>query len=308
MQRLSHCPLCQTPILRTTPAPVAAFLREHAQLDAPVLGGLFDCDGCGFRGFVDRYEPREIEEIYRDYRGPKYFARRHHHEPWYTRARNDAIGGPLEVRRRRERLSRFLVAQRVAPPLRTALDWGGDRGQFIPELFEERHVFEISGVEPVPGVRRVDREELHRRRYDLVILAHVLEHASQPVELLREVSLVPARYLYVEVPFEPFHLTRFHRAAPYQRWVNAVAGTRLAPWLILATLASRVGLGWVPPFGLIHQHEHLNFFDQRTLARCLRAAGCDPIAEVAYPSREGSRTIEALGVLGRFPKERTEGR
>ncbi len=301
MQRLSLCPLCKTPIQGTVPVVLAAFLREHAVIDAPDLGGLFDCGGCGFRGFVDRYEPSEIERIYRDYRGPRYFAARHHHEPWYTRGKNDSIGGTHEIVRRRERLSRFLSAQSCSPPLHTVLDWGGDRGQFMPELFEERHVFDISGVEPVKGVRRVEREELTHLSYDLVILAHVLEHASQPLLLLREVLTVPARFLYVEVPFEPFRLMGLHHAPLYASWVRAVAGTRLAPWFIFLTLAARYGFGWVPPFGLIHQHEHLNFFDQRTLATCLGAVGCQVIAEVAYPLRGDSRKIEALGVLARLP-------
>jgi SAM-dependent methyltransferase len=62
------------------------------------------------------------------------------------------------------------------------------RGRFIPR---------VQGLEPFDGLTIPTRD----RSFDLGILSHVLEHAPDPVALLRETSRV-ARAVIVEVPLE----------------------------------------------------------------------------------------------------------
>jgi hypothetical protein len=255
-----------------------------------------DC-ACGFRCFVDRYDEAETAALYAGYRDATYFRQRHRHEPWYTQAVNDSLGGPEEVARRNARLSDFLFSCGILPGARRVLDWGGDRGQFIPNDFVERYVYDISGATPVAEVVAVSNARLSNEQYDVVLLAHVLEHAADPIALLREVLRVKATHLYVEVPFEPIRLRPSFNGPTYARWVSKIAESRLYPIVAFLSTASRVTLGVLPPFGVLQQHEHLSFFAEATLIRMLQRVGCSVIATVNYRRNGRSGPIESIGVV-----------
>ena len=303
MRRLSQCPCCDSPIENTIPVVLAPFLRERALKSSGPTGALAICTRCGFRCFVDRYEPDEIAAIYSGYRDTEYFEQRHRHEPWYTRAINDGIGGPDEVSRRNRRLRDFLLSRGILPGARSVLDWGGDQGQFIPEDFAERYVYDISGIATVPGVTAVSSNQLCDRRYDLVLLAHVLEHASDPVALLQEVLEVKAGYLYVEVPYEPVSLRSSFANTSYSKWVTKVATSSMYRPVTLASLASRRLLAKLPPLGVIQQHEHLNFFDETNLVRLIERVGCRVVGTVAFRKKGASGPVEAIGALAERPSD-----
>jgi SAM-dependent methyltransferase len=86
------------------------------------------------------------------------------------------------------------------------LDWGGDTGDNTPFLKSAAaiDIFDISDQPVVAGARRVSREDLQGRAYDLVVLSHVLEHVPQPADLVRDAAqaLGAGGVLYVEVPYE----------------------------------------------------------------------------------------------------------
>jgi hypothetical protein len=264
---------------------------------ATLTGRLSDCPECGFRAYVDRYDATEIAAIYSGYRDESYFRQRHRHEPWYTKSFNAAIGGPEEVLRRNQRLEQFLFRSGILPVSTSVLDWGGDRGQFIPASFRERFVYDISGIEPMADVVSIEASQLQTRPYDLVLLAHVLEHASNPVDLLREVLRVRTARLYVEVPFEPVQLLGAHTSPRYERWVKMAAASRIFPLLAFASVATKSMLRRLPPFGVLQQHEHLNFFTESTLGRMLQRVGCRVVESVNYRKYGDRGPIESIGVL-----------
>ncbi len=144
----------------------------------------------------------EIARLYAGYRGDEYYKARHACEPWYTRAANDGIGGdPHEIASRKQNLTAVLGDH--AKSITTVLDYGGDRGQMIPDtLGRERFVYEISDAPAVDGVQRIT--QLDGRKFDFVMLAHVLEHCSQPKDMLNTLKplLHERSLLYLEVPFE----------------------------------------------------------------------------------------------------------
>lgn len=307
MLRLTNCPSCAAAIQRTVPVVLAPFVRERIHVADPHVGLLSDCSVCGFRFFVDRYDPAETRALYRDYRGQEYLRQRHQHEFWYTRAFNDAMIGPAEIARRNLRLSKFLGDTGVLPGARSALDWGGDRGQFIPDAFAERFVYDVSGVQPFPGVTSLSLEEAGRRAYDLITLSHVLEHASDPVSLLRDVTTIASSHLYVEVPCEPWKMPRFHYSSEiYGEWVRASARSRWYPLLAFVSTAARVRLRCLPPFGVLQQHEHLNYFDSTSLVRVVERAGCRVLRTVSFRRHGDHGPVEALGVLA-VPPALTNG-
>jgi SAM-dependent methyltransferase len=279
--RAEECPACTSTAWRAYPAVVAPFVAEYAlgvTGPAPPTQ-LLECRDCGLVFFEDRYTETEIAKLYDGYRGERYFEARHRHEPWYTRGANAAIGDDAE---RRSVIERF--AKRRVAHVGDLLDYGGDRGQYIPQgLADRRFVYEISGVEPVAGVSAIAEEkELEGRTFDLVLLCHVLEHASSPRELLARVARSLREkdgVLYIEVPFERPSL-RF-LGAPGSAYSRLLAMLRrVGPALKLVDFYStlfRVKLGFVPPLGLMKLHEHVNFFDERSLRAVIEAAGLEPV-------------------------------
>ena len=122
------------------------------------------------------------------------------------------------------------------------LDFGGDRGQYIPRRpGGPGFVHEISGVPSVPGVELLATEkELEGRSFDLVLLCHVLEHASEPRRLVERIAkLLRDRdsLLYVEVPFERPSLRLLGRGKISSGWLGAIR--RVRPALLAADLLDR---------------------------------------------------------------------
>lgn len=159
----------------------------------------------------------------------------------------------------------------------SVLDYGGDRGQFIPEgVGTERFVYEVSKAEPAEGVTRLVSVE--GRQFDFVMLAHVLEHCSEPKQILQELKRLghDKSLFYFEVPYERPSLDWAGRGRWQERYLEALL--RAEPLLQLVDLystAARVKLDTVPPLGLQKCSEHLNFFNERSLQALLDSAGFD---------------------------------
>lgn len=285
--RTHACPACGASGWTTYPALVAPFVAEHAlqgtSRSAIPATRLAECNECGLRFFEDRLTDSEVARLYDGYRGDRYYETRHRHEPWYTRAANDGIGDDLE---RRKTIERFL--RRKVTHVGAILDFGGDRGQYIPQgIADENFVHDISGVAPEPGVMALATEkELEGRSFDLVLLCHVLEHASEPRALLEKIApLLRDRdsYLYVEVPYERAKLSFVGRGNGYARWLETLAKVRPALTAIdFYSTVFRRKLDVVPPLGLLKLHEHINYFAEDSLRAVLEAAGY----EVAVVDRE----------------------
>lgn len=103
------------------------------------------------------------------------------------------------------------IIQKYVPQdsISNILDYGGDSGQYIPDIFNSKHryVYEISDVDPVEGVTRIDNfEDLKDINWDLIMCCHVLEHVSDPKKILDQIfTFLPVNgYLYIEVPYEDY--------------------------------------------------------------------------------------------------------
>jgi hypothetical protein len=292
--RVSSCPSCASTAWKAYPAVVAPFVAEYA-LDAagaPPPTRLIECRDCGLRFFEDRLSDAEIAKLYDGYRGDRYYRIRHRCEPWYTRAMNDGHGDDLA---RRATIERFVT--REVKHVGDLLDFGGDRGQYIPEgLADRSFVHEISGVEPVPGVSLLATEkDLEGRHFDLVLLCHVLEHASEPKGLVARIArLLRNRdsLLYVEVPFERPNLRFFGNGAISSGWLTTLRHVRPALLAVdLVSTAFRHKLDIVPPLGVVKLHEHVNFFDERSLRALLEAAGMEAVAVARETSGTGGTPV-----------------
>lgn len=88
--------------------------------------------------------------------------------------------------------------------IESVLDVGGDRGQFIP-LGSKRIVLDVSDRQLAPGVQRVSQVD-DLNHWDLVISAHLLEHVTNPVSVVK--TYANADYVYLEVPAGVPSITR----------------------------------------------------------------------------------------------------
>ena len=278
MYFIDACPCCTSTQLQRWPAIVAPFIAHYACGEEPQACSLCECLKCTFRFFNSRLTNSEIGTLYAGYRGPAYFESRHRHEFWYSAAVNEGIGNDAaEIASRKENLARLLSGR--SGFIRSVLDYGGDRGQFIPDhLGTERHVFEISDATPVPGVSRIDSVE--EKQFDFVMLAHVLEHCSDPLKVANELKQFAndQTIYYFEVPYERPSLRFAPRGRLQRLYRNALlhSGPLLTAVDFYSTVC-RVKFNYNLPFGLHKCSEHLNFFNEQSLRVLLERAGYEII-------------------------------
>ncbi len=142
--------------------------------------------------------------------------------------------------------------------INTVLDYGGDKGQFIPATFgKERFVFELSDAQPVEGVTRIASEaELDGRRFDLTLLLGVLEHCSEPLSVLQKVQALtrgPNSHIVIGVPYEWYSLASVGTGTLYSWYLDALL--KSGPLMKLVDFYStvvRVRSYRIPPFGIVN--------------------------------------------------------
>jgi SAM-dependent methyltransferase len=221
--RAVRCLGCDAPDLTQRAAITAPFVAARVFQRPPSVCKLAQCARCGLIFFEDRYEPAEAARLYADYRSETYYQERHHWEPWYSRSFNAGLGGAAEMHCRREIYANTMRRYAQDAAVETVLDYGGDRGQLMLGG-PGRHysVFDISGVEPEPGVTGLSATSLSDQKFDLVLLCEVLEHVSEPMQVLRDVlnHLKPGGFLYITVPNREFPFTDIPAGAWYQSYLK----------------------------------------------------------------------------------------
>ena len=302
MESSDTCPGCGSRAPLAARSVIAPFVAEL--IDTPIgqSTGYRECEQCGLAFFDGRYTESEVSGLYAGYRDPDYVRVRRAWEPWYRDSVNDAFapGSPaVEVRVRFE--SDVLIRAGVDTELRCAVDFGGDQGQFFPNVpIGRRLVIDISDKPLVAGVERFPALSALPEEPDLIVAAHILEHLSDPRALLREIRgcLSPDGFLYVEVPMDMPRVRGWHRSPQYARWVAFVSRRRwtFIPCDCISGVARQ--LGWhVPRLGTVKQSEHINYFTPASLRSLLERTGFDIRAEKAEPdARVGPLRLGRLGM------------
>ena len=298
-----ECPACDTPAPLTSLAVIAPFVAEIVGLSRRQRVGYRECAQCGLTFFDHRYSDAEVERLYGGYRSSEYVRIRRSWEPWYRDSVNDAYlpGSEAVTGRVTFEQDVLLAGGGLDRPLECAVDFGGDQGQFFPDIpIRRRVVVDLSDKPLMPGVERVASLDELSESPDLIVIAHVLEHVSNPRELLLQLhrALAPSGFLYVEVPLDRPRVRRWHSSRAYGAWLDAVSRRR---WSFLpCDFASGVAkqLGWkIPRLGVLKESEHVNFFDARSLTSLLESAGFEVKATKAEPSaRTGHLRLGRLGI------------
>lgn len=181
---------------------LTAFVQPFVSRINPIVAAieLQSCLSCSFIQTKVAFTEEGIGRLYSDYRSDSYNAERCRYEPSYA-AVATKVGqyrkGDLD---RIGALTQW-VDSKVEVRGKSMLDYGGADGQFLPALEGDKYVFEISSIEPAQGVVRICDESL-LRTYSYVQLSHVLEHVTEPLQMVKRVAtyLAEGGYLLVEVP------------------------------------------------------------------------------------------------------------
>lgn len=272
-----HCVCCGSDALDKTPAILMPFVAhrvfgwEPAVIDASwglhtIPHGIaytqcqsLLCRACGLLFLDMRFSDQEMTALYQGYRDEAYLSLRERYEPGY-RDKDAQLRVALPHLHHTEAL-----LESYLPPRPRILDWGGDTGNNTP--FKDRnsllHIYDISGVDSLPGSGQVDKQIAANTDYDLVVCSHVLEHVPYPADLLLEIRSVMRddTLLYLEVPFEPLMQERAAgRTAPLKR----------------------------------HWHEHINFFSEASLLALLSACGFTLLERVQRETRHGQQVFQLV--------------
>lgn len=202
---VAKCILCGATECEESKAHFSPFLQERQFKGKAPETKIVRCKKCGAAFSKYRPSDEEMDNLYRDYRGEEYYQVRHKHEPQYDRKWNDKMINPDVIERRRILLWGFI--KDYVQNAKSILDYGGDKGQIIPTEFPsaQKAVFDVSGNKVLPGIDLItDLEEIGTEQWDFVMCLHLLEHVSDPVNIVSNIVHATSAdgYIYLEVPYE----------------------------------------------------------------------------------------------------------
>lgn len=277
---------------------VAPFLARLIWSGRAPTVHLVECRNCNFLFFNPRLEPEEEHHLYTGYRLDEYQQMREACEPWYTANFNAQLVNPESLNVRRDHLGPILKAQLAGIARPKILDFGGATGDLIHNLIPgaATYIYDISTVEPAPGVERCrDLEECRAQNFDMIVCSNVLEHIGLPRTIMDQFEEIcaPHTKVFVEVPFE----------SPFSA---ALKFRRAAQWGVLAVTRPSIAWRMASPRMLYLMHEHINYFNTQSLETMMAAARMPGILSGAYQLAGGIMGDLTMGwCVGRLAEKPT---
>ena len=295
MIHVRECVICSQPITKNSEkkAVVAPFLAGRIWGSSAFPASLLRCEKCDFSFFTPRMEDSEIARLYQDYRGTAYQKQRHSYEPWYTESFNRGLSSEAAFAGRVAQLQPVLGRLGLQERVKRVLDFGGDRGQLVSAAFPnaECYVYDISGVEPLPGVTAIpQKDELRQLQFDLIVTSNLFEHVSFPLQLNRDIDSIAGSgtLIFHEVPCEA-----------------ATGGMtllkRIVQSAILIGMRPAIAARMLRPGMFTWMHEHVNYFSVRALETMVNATGWKVLAADTYALGDGPRAGKMVWCLAQKP-------
>jgi hypothetical protein len=242
--------------------PVSNITYFGAEFAPTLFTNSIRCNDCEFIFSQVRYDDEEMGRIYKDYRSEAYNQLRDIYEPGYAATAASTGTHSTEIANRKLALQDFLHGLVDVGTIDSVLDFGGDRGQNIPEFLgaSRKYVYDVSGAGTAEGVQRV-HDVRTVGKVDFVMNAHVLEHIPYPSSVIDQMKPLFHKdsLLFVDVPSE---LTEHN---PYPN----------------------------------HFHEHINFFNKSSIQALLRANGFEVLKVEDRLLDFGWATSASIYVLAR---------
>ena len=259
MYIMKACGACGSEKVSKSPAILAPFIADRVFDWAPVeitaewglkstkVGvahcrlnsvGCHDCASI----FSDlRFCAEEVEKLYRDYRGHEYTSSRTAYEPEYKAKAKTLHSRYPYLLDAESWIKGYLTPQSI-------LDWGGGNG--LNSMFKyagnELYVHDVSGVAIGRGIKSFFEHDCDVN-FDLVTCNQVLEHVSEPLNVLTEIKRLMSddTWLYFDLPYEKI----MHDSIP-----------------IIERLKRKR-----------HWHEHINFFTEKGVRQLVNRADLNVI-------------------------------
>jgi hypothetical protein len=288
--RSEECLCCQKLASEQEWGLVSLFLAERAFQEKPTKTRVFRCGQCGFAWSERGLTSEQANRLYEGYREEAYFEQRHRHEPWYGREKNKSIGSEPTMVARRLAMEGTLKRALMSHGARAegiAVDFGGDKGQMLKDFPDaQKWVYEYSGVEPEAWAKVLTHTGDLKGQCDIALCCQVLEHVEAPAATAFEVAelVKSGGWVYLEVPDERWVQSMAHAnwRAPWLDWVLLRPSLHKA--LDFISTASRIAVGWIPPFGFWSMREHINFFTPSSLRAIADKAGIEVVLVEANAS------------------------
>ena len=270
---------------------LSPWIREMANINDR-LSNYSLCNNCNIGYFTRRYSNYEMNLIYKDYRGTKYFETRNKWEKWYDKEFFTNESSSSFASERKLMIENFIISK-INYKIETVLDVGGDKGQYIPdfESTTKQYVVDPSNRELANGVKRLNSLE-DIEKCDLILYSHVLEHVSFPlqevVNLLRK-----CKALYIEVPFGKPRINLARRLGIFVPLI-----------LILSKFPKIYSKFTAPNAGRLNnrnlwlnQSEHINFFEENSFKFIAEINNKNLeciVSEIPTPDGKKAKVIQAL--------------
>jgi hypothetical protein len=202
MYALNQCPCCNSTDIKLKPAGLSRFVIWRTTgklLDKDLHTNLLECNECLYRGSNLRFNPQEEASLYKDYRGKEYDRQRLICEPNYYS--NPSLFTPDLYDNRKLFIDTIIDKNLDLGTINSVLDYGGDDGRFIPDITGDRYVYDLSGVELLPGIKRFNPGNF-TNAFDLLMCCQVLEHISDLDEIMQRLNgyIAKGSWVYVDVP------------------------------------------------------------------------------------------------------------
>ena len=261
---MSKCLICSSENVENLQSGVSDFLKQRMFEGKNIQTNAVHCKNCHFTYYNLRPSNEEIKRLYNNYRGISYQKERQQFESWYTPEINEMIGnGIVEIESRRKNLEAIFVKYINIDNISTVLDYGGDRGQHIPPVLnnKRRYVYEISGVKPIPGVYSLTNLSNKKNYFDIVLCCNVLEHVINPADILTDIKNVIKNkgYLYLELPYDN---PLFNSKLDFFHFLF----NKYFSWKDIAKQVIKM----LKTKGFKPMHEHINFFSPESLEILLK--------------------------------------
>jgi len=257
---MEKCLICGNQDINVISAVVSGFLLERIWDNSiEKETSICHCRRCGFAFYTLRPDEMEMKKLYCNYRDAFYQKQRQKYDSWYSKEINALFDDPDIRRSREDDCNDFLSKHIDVDKIGSVLDYGGNTGVHIPGFLAhaDRFVFDISGVETIDGVRGFsDFDAVSERRYDFVMCLNMLEHVTDPKEIVEKITELVAKdgYIYIEVPFDsPFYK---HKPGKLQFLFNKHFSMKV--------ILDRFRLGLKFPYVM---SEHINYFTEDSLRR-----------------------------------------
>jgi len=236
------------------PSKVSSFISEYIYNGKKIECNLILCPNCSFVFFDKRFNSEEEKLLYSDYRGDNYVKIRDRNMPGYADV-NELIGiNPVEIKNRKDNLDKILRLSLKGINIKKVLDYGGDSGQFIPEICQNssKYVYDLSQKRTLQGIKKISNPFIDKP-YDFVMCSHVLEHSSAPNELIVELLKLASDdgLIYLEVPWESYYYGLI-------KLLHIFSKININIFNLL--------VGFLPKMQLI---EHLNYFTCKSISTLL---------------------------------------